>query len=415
MYERCRQTLLRLLSGLALAVILCAVPVVLSVSAQPMLPGTPPGGSVPGVQPGIQPGGPVPGVQPGTQPSPSHAPADVPSSPPLVPGVALGDCGDVTEAMVRTYTAGRSSARPTNPATKACEGGRIQMRVEATRHFGHRIMDPVRVTVLLNFEPTTIIDLESLRSGALTFNGQEFDLVSPTALPSGQSPVDVEARRMRNGSVLLKIELLLQSSVPSSVAPYLVFRLDLRYAMGNIRDAQGQATTSPDWRVLSTPLLGLTLSPTATAGDQFRDFAVEPVPQVMPWPTLWLLIVGIASVLFLPGLVVVRWINRHRPGRQVSPEEIAWRTIDAVNASARESDGYHKPHFRRIADAVRAYFGLRSATISEVQARLSTHPHLAEIVDVLRSCDGILFEDGAINQREVQALRRKLELIIPRP
>lgn len=393
MYERCRQTLLCLLSGLALAVILCAVPVVVSVSAQPMQPGTQPGGPVPGVQPGIQPGGPVPGV----------------------PGVALGDCGDVTEAMVRTYFAGRSPARPPNPATKACEGGRIQMRVEAARHFGNRIMDPVRVTVLLNFEPTTIIDLDSLRRGTLTFNGQEFDLVWPTALLSGQSPVNVEMRHMRNGSVLLKIDLLLQSSVPSSVAPYLVFRLDLRYAMGNIRDAQGQATTSPDWRVLSTPLLGLTLSPTATAGDQFRDFAVEPVPQVMPWPTLWLLIVGIASVLFLPGLVVVRWINRLRPGRQVSREEIAWRTIDAVNASARESDGYHKPHFRRIADAVRAYFGLRSATISEVQSRLSTHPHLADIVDVLRSCDGILFEDGAINQREVQALRRKLELIIPRP
>lgn len=406
MYERFRRTLVRLFFGLAFAVILSVVPVVVSVSAQSMLPGTPPGGPQLGVQPG---------TQPGTLPSPSSAPADVRTPPPLVPGVALGDCGDVGEAMVRTFTAGRRPARPPNPATKTCEGGRIQMRVEAPRHFGHRIMDPVRVTVLLNFEPTTMIDLDSLRRGTLAFNGQEFDLVSPTALLSGQSPVNVESRRMRNGTFLLKIDLLLQSSVPSSVAPHLVFRLDLRYAMGNIRDAHGQATTSPDWRVLSTPLLGLTLSPTATAGDQFRDFGVEPVPQVLPWPTLWLLIVGIASVLFLPGLLVVRWINRHRPGRKVSREEIAWRAIDAVNASARESDGYHKPHFRRIADAVRAYFGLRSATISEVQSRLATHPHLADIVEVLRLCDGILFEDGVINQRDVQALRRQLKLIIPRP
>lgn len=404
MFQRLQRSLRHVLSGLTIAVILTAVPVFSRVSAQVVPPAlAPPAAAPPAAAQAPAPttaSRPAPGI-----PAPSTAPQ-------LVPGVALGDCGDLAQAMVRTYS---SRPRPTSSATKTCEGGRIQMRVEVDRHFGYRIMDPMRVRVLLNFEPTTLIDLDSLRRGTITFNGQEFDLVAPFALPASAAPVDVQARSLQNGSVLLKIELLVQSSVPASVAPYLVFRLDLRYAMGNIRDAQGQATSSPDWRVLSTPLVGVTMSQTAVAGDQFRDTALEPVQQVRPWPTLWLVILGIFSMLFMPGYVVVRWINRHRPGRKPSREEVAWLVLDTVRAAARENDGYTKGNVRRIAHAVRVYFGVQSATTSEVQSRIGNHPHIAEILDVLRTCDDVLFERGAVEHVDVRAFQRKLALIIPRP
>lgn len=389
MFVRFRRSLHSFVIRMASAVILTAVSAVQVVSAQ---------GSV------------SPTLAPQSQ---VNAATPVPSGPALVAGVAIGDCGDVSQAMVRSYQTG--ARRPPNPATKVCEGGRIRVRVAAERHFGHRIMDPVRVTVLLNFEPTTLVDLESLARGTITFNGQEFDLVRQQALPSGQTPVEVETQQLRDGSLLLKIEMLVQSAVPASVAPYLVFRLDLRYALGNIRDAQGIETAAPDWRVLSTPLIGLTMSSTAVAGDQFRDIALQPVQQVSPWPTLWLLIVGVFLIFFMPGLLLVQWINRHRPGRQLSREEIAWRTLDAVRASARENDGYTRAHIRRIAHAVRMYFDVESATVSEVQSRLANDPRLADILGVLQSCEGVLFEGSAIDRQEIKVLQRKLRSIIPRP
>ncbi|MBX9953211.1 MAG: hypothetical protein K2Y39_28815 [Candidatus Obscuribacterales bacterium] len=381
MYDDLRRTLFRPLLGLVAALALSVVPVAQSAFSQGA----------------VNPGQAVPNAQ--TQPQ-------------LVPGLALGDCADHSQAMARGAQPGLR--RPPSSSVKTCEGGRIQMRVEAVRHFGHRLMDPVRVTVLLKFEPTTVVDLDSLRRGTITFNGQEFDLVSPLALAPGQLPVEVAGGRLQDGSVLLRIELLVQSSVPISVAPYLVFRLDLRYALGNIRDAGGQETTSLDWRVLSTPPVGLTMSPTAVSGDQFRDIAIEPVSQVRPWPTLWLLILGIFSILFMPGLLVVRWINRKRPGRIPSREEAAWRALDAAYASARQNGGFSKTHIRGVAHAVRAYFGIRSATLSEVMTRLQDHRHLSEIVEVLGACERVLFEGSAADNREMLALRRKLESIIPR-
>lgn len=399
MYERFWRDRLRQACGLVAAAVLAVVPAVLPVFGQEAVAQ---GQALP-----VQTAPP-----PAATPHAVAVPEAVPTPRP-VPGIAIGDCGDLAQAMVRSY--GSATRRPANPSMKSCEGGRIQVRVGTERHFGYRIMDLVRVTVLLKIDPGTRIDFESLRRGNLTFNGQEFDLVAPLALPSGQSPVDVEARQLRDGSTLLRIELLVQSSVPASVAPYLVFRLDLRYAVGNIRDADGRETASPDWRVLSTAPIALTMSSTAVAADQFRDIALESVPQVLPWPTLWLLILGVFSILFMPGLLAVRWINRNRPGRIQSREEIAWRAIDEVYASARRNDRFSKTHVRRIAYAVRTYFGVQAATLSEVRSRLKADPRLSDIVDVLRACEGVLFESGAVDDQDMMALRPKLESIIPRP
>lgn len=382
----------RMISGLLIAAALSAVPISSSISTlafAQVLPGQtarPPAVSTPALTPQITP-------------------------PVVTPGVAIGDCSSPGIAIARTYTL---APRPPNPAQKSCEGGRIQMQVQAERHFGNRIMDPVRVTVMLAIDPTVVLDLQSLSRGTIGFNGQEFDLVSPLALNVGQSPVDIQSRRLRDGRTLVKIDLIVQSSVPASAAPYLVFRLDLRYALGNIRDAQGNATAAPDWRVLSTPVVGLTMSPTAAAGDSFMESDVEPVPQARPWPTFALLVLGPFLVLLGPAVFVIRWINRLRPGRKVPPNEIAWRILDRTFADGKRY-GFSLTHFRAIGSAVRKYFNLSAATQSELRSRFSDDPQLNAILRVLGKCEAVLFAAQTLSQEEIDELIEDVEKLVPRP
>lgn len=376
-----------LLFGLALALTLSAVPVVSSAFGQAAAPAAPPG---------------------------PHTPADSGAearSPAMAPGVALGDCVDTGQAMARNYTLGR---RPPHPAEKACEAGRIRMQVFADRHFGYRIMDPVRVTVLMSLDPSVELDMRSLSRGTITFNGQEFDLVSPLALGHGRLPVTIEAQRTEHGRNLIKIELVVQSAVPASQAPYLVFRLDLRYALGNVRDAEGNLTAAPDWRVLSTPLIGLTMSQTAVAGDSFLAGEVETVGHVLPWPTFALLVCGLLLVLFWPGLIVVKWINRVRPGRKIPANEMAWSRLDRIFAEGRRS-GFSHAHFKGIAHAIRQYLEMPAASMHELRAALETHPKRKEILRVLSRCEAVLYREEHLNDEELDDLIEDVELIVPRP
>ena len=413
MHEVIYGSLCRSLYVLALAVILSAVPVVGSVAfGQTSSPGqsSPPGNS------------------PGNSPLPAQVPpaAGAANGPGIVPnrgqavthGVALGDCGDTGQAMVRTNPYAlpplTPPALPANPALKSCEGGRIQMRVEAPRHFGHRLMDPVRVTVLLAVEQSVVVDMQSLARGTITFNGQEFDLVPAHVLGPGQSPVSVEMMRLRDGRNLIKIELMVQSTVPPSAAPYLVFRLDLRYAMGNVRDAQGNATASPDWRVLSTPAFAFTLSATAVSGDRFRENDGAPVEQVVPWPTYSLLFLGLILVLIGPGVFALKLLERMRPERKVSREEVAWRSLDRAFADARRY-GFSPGHSRAIASAIRRYLGAQSATFSELRSHLGSHPHIEEIVRVVGNCEEVLYTGKSLQRDEIDAMMRDVAMFLPRP
>lgn len=342
----------------------------------------------------------------------AHAqPVRAPEQPVVVAGVALGDCEDLSVAMVRTYT---SLRRPAPQAEKSCEGGRIRMQVMSERHFGHRIMDPVNIRVLLSVDPSVVVDFQSLSRGTVAFNGQEFDLVSPLALSPSQSPVNVQSRRMPDGRVFYGIDLIVQSSVPASAAPYLVFRLDLRYTLGNIRDKDGNATSAPDRRVLSTPVIALTLSPTAVGEGDFVAVSPALAPQLLPWATLGLLVGG-AFLMCLPvGLWAVQWINRRRPGRKIPANELAWRTLDGVFAEGKRS-GFSPSHFKAISAAVRRYLNASASTHAELRQLLAEHPHRKEIVSVLSYCDAVLYRSQQLDHDELEELIAKVEVIVPRP
>lgn len=334
-----------------------------------------------------------------------------PENSPVVPGVALGDCEDLSVAMARTYMLGR---RPPPSADKSCEGGRIRMQVQAERHFGHRLMDPVAIRVLLSIDPSVTIDFQSLSRGTIAFNGQEFDLVLPLALNSSQRPVDIQARRMPDGRRLIKVDLMIQSSVPASVAPHLVFRLDLRYSLGNVRDGEGNETSAPDRRVLSTPVVGLTLSGTATAESEFVGVEPALAPQLRPWATHSLLVTGIFLVLLPPGLWLVRRINGLRPGRKIPPHELAWRVLEKTFAEGKQG-GFSPSHFKAISAAVRRYLNVAASTQAELRSLLGEHPQRKAIIRVLSQCDAVLYRSQQLNHEEIVELIEDVENIIPRP
>jgi len=324
---------------------------------------------------------------------------------------AVGDCVDAIQAMARTYTIAR---RPPARAEKTCENGRIQVMVQTERHFGHRIMDPVHVRVLLSVDPSVNIDFGSLSRGTVTFDGQEFDLVSPLALGGGQIPVEIQTQHGRDGRSLIALDLFVQSSVPPSVAPYLVFRLDLRYALGSVGESEGNATPVPDWRVLSSPAIGLTLSPTAVARDEFVVMETRAVRNALPWPTYGLLSAGIFLIFLAPGLWVVRWINRQRPGRKIPPGELAWRTLDRVFSEARRN-GFSSAHFKAISASVRRYLVVSSSTHSELRERLYSHPQFKAIMRVLCKCDAVLYRASTLSEEELVELIEDVEAVVPRP
>lgn len=323
----------------------------------------------------------------------------------------VGDCVDVAQAYARSFT---SSPRPPIEAEKSCEGGRIRMYAASERHFGHRIMDPAQFSVVLLVDAGVTLDFSSLARGVISFNGQEFELVSANALSHEQQPVSVQASTMPDGHTLVRIDLISQSSVPPSHAPYLVFRLDLRYAVGNILDAEGRDTGSADWRVLSSPLIAVTMSPTAGVVGQPTMTIPEIAPHKLPWPTISLLVVGVFLLLLAPGLAVVRWINRIRPGRKVPSNEVAWKILRPLFERGRD-EGFSPASLRLVSHAVRQYLQVRSATLNELRPLLSAHSKRESIFRVLALCDAVLYEGHTLSHHEANQLVMDVEAIIPRP
>ncbi len=306
---------------------------------------------------------------------------------------------------------GANTPAPGNPGEKICEDGRIHLRSGALRRYGHRIMDLVRATVLIEHAPEIAFDLQSLGRGVIGFNGQEFDLADPQALAPGESPVVVSARPLENGNNLLRIDLILQTSVPASVTPYVVFRMDLRYSPGYIVDNNGSPTAVRDWRVLTTPDTAVTLSATAMPGDSMIGPTLEEVPTPAPWPMWSLLVGGIFLAGLWPGILVVRWINRVRPGRKISARELAWRRIAPVISAGRKY-GFTYTHFKEIASAIRRCFSMDAATNHEARELSKDWHESEEIMRVLAICDRALFEAHNPSEEEIAHLIADIKLLL---
>lgn len=338
--------------------------------------------------------------------------------------------------------------KPQNPVGFSCANGRINFVVgipesdpegyrQAHRHFGHLLMDKIPVTVVLNVDPSVEVDLSSLvTQKALSFNGSDFLLAKqgPGEPPAVQvqGPV-VRTREIKNeaGEVVGKqtrkvyvINLIVQTMVPK---PTLVFNLDLRYAVDKTPDNKGW-----NWKAMTTPDFVLTFSNLFDTGDELLEGNLDQQQVRLSWMTVTMLSIGTFLLLLLPGVRVVKFINRERPRKVIPPNRAAWKVFETQYKDARKKGGFQRAHIRAIAHALRRYLGtlpeyprIEALTILEMKERFADEPNFETIIAILEMCERDLFavpegtepEDTAtsLSAEQINALYDGLERLVPRP
>ncbi len=315
----------------------------------------------------------------------------------VIDPTALGS-GDPDDGFDQP-TADDNTPKPANPVTGSCENGRIKMRVGNPQEFGNRIGDVVPVRIMILTDDGVLIDFSSLKQRTLGFQGSDFVLAR-------DNPVTVKMMK-KDHQVLYVIDLNVQTFVNKD--PGVVFNLDLRYATGLAGDSK-----TPDWKVLTTPDFFVTRSNTVDNGDSALEGSLDAVASPAPWPMWPLLTVGFFLIFLWPGVVVVRYLNRLRPGRKIPANETAWKKFDKALNDANEF-GWDVRHFKQIASALRVYLGVAPHTRLEVLDRLSGHPQLETIKSALTKCDRVLYEHETLSAEETRELVREIKTLVPKP
>lgn len=293
--------------------------------------------------------------------------------------------------------------KPQNPVRKVCEGGKIEIRLGNSRHFGYRIGDRIPLVVLIAADPNVIIDFTSLKQEVLGFEGSDFELAAPAL---------VRSQKMQNGKVLYRIDLTVVTWVPKD---NVVFNMDLRYATGLAVDGK-----TPDFKRLTTPDFVVSRSRTADNGEALLEGDLEAKPARTPWLVIPVLTLAIFMIGLLPGLELAKWINRVRPRKVMPPKAAAWKIFDKVFADAN-ANGFQYSHYKQIASAFRRYLGatkgvpIEPATFLEVRDRLEGDPQLPAIESALTKCERVLYHGETLTDEENAELLKQIEQLVPRP
>jgi hypothetical protein len=297
------------------------------------------------------------------------------------------------------------AAKPAVRADKTCENGRVEIQVAALPHFGHHIGDVADVRVLIATDPGVFIDFSSLmKARAIAYGGSDFALTL-------DKPASIRKVQAKANVVVYVIDLRLQTFTIKD--PGASFNLDLRYATGLVPN-----THIPDWRVLSTPPILITRSNTVDNGEELLEGnlqAQDPRGSWLMWPVL---VAGFFLVLLWPGLILVNYLNRIRPGRKVPLNEQAWKKFNKTIKDAQEH-GWDLRHYKQIAAALRLGLGYQPQTRLEILDRIANDPQMAakseRVRNVLIKLDAVLYNGRAMTPEETEALIRELPLIIDRP
>jgi len=346
-------------------------------------------------------------AQPGTSDPSGTAASPAATTPDLCSAVTAAQVidptaagsGDPDEGFDDPSAGDQSTPKPENPVGKSCENGRIKIRVGSPQEFGHRIGDVVSIRIQILTDDKVMIDFTSLKQRVLGFQGSDFVLAR-------DNPVTVKVMQKEH-QVLYVIDLNVQTFVNKE--PGVVFNLDLRYATGLAGDSK-----TPNWQVLTTPDFFVTRSNTVDNGENLLEGDLDPQASPTPWPMWPLLVGGFFLVLLWPGVVVVRYLNRLRPGRKIPANELAWRKFDKALSDANEF-GWDVRHYKQIASAVRVYLGVAPHTRLEVLDRLSAHPQIELIKSALTKCDRVLYEHATLSADETRELVREIKTLVPKP
>lgn len=285
---------------------------------------------------------------------------------------------------------------PQNPVQKGYEGGKLIVIVGADRHFGYRIGHRVALTVIVAHDDGVLVDFTAIEKGVLGLNGSDFELVAP--------PV-VRKLGKRQGKTVYRIDFSLRTFV---VKPGVVFTADFLCAT-ELTDNK-----TPNWKRVTTPDFVVSRSATADNGENLLEGDLEPAPYQVSWFTYPLLLAGLSLILLWPTLLLMEWLQRVRPRRNIPANELAWATFDRV-LSQGKSKGFTVKHYKQIAAALRSYLGVDAKTLEELKVSLKDHKDREQILSALAKFDSALYDRGVLTDAELEQLYAELEKLVPRP
>lgn len=287
-----------------------------------------------------------------------------------------------------------------NAVTMVCAGGKIHVTVSNEQQFANHIGGIVDVKIELQAADFVRIDLQSLQSGSLKFDGTK------NFYPAKDNPVRIAQTKSASGETLYTIYLRVQTFVPQQSVP---FSVDLRYATDTIA-----GTTSPEWKVLTTPTFLVKMSNTKDDGENLLQGNMQPAPTVAPIAIPWLLGAGGILVGAWPIAALLTWLKRRRPSYNAPANEVAWAIFDKVfeDASAR---GFKVSHYRDLTVALADYLDIGTCTRADISTRFQGDPRLDTMLGAMDKCSRALYGGETLSPKTLTELAREIEFLVPRP
>jgi hypothetical protein len=305
--------------------------------------------------------------------------------------------GPPSTPIAKTNAPGGDGFMPSYLRAQA-ENGRIKMEVSVDQPFANFIADVVEFNIDITTDKGVKIDPASLKQGIIEFGGSDYVY----ALDDPHSFI-----RLDDGTnVHYHIVTRVQTFVDKPLVP---FKLTLRYVCD-----QKDGAKNPDWKVLETPAYNITFADVyGESSDLLQgplDFTTSPAPYLF-WPAA---VLGTLMFGLLPGVVLVRWLNRIRPKRVKSRSEIAWAALKPVFKAGRKY-GFTIKSFEQIVEAVRFYFDIATLPFAQVEEKFSGDLNLPLLSKVLRTYESVLFNGYQISPEENEEMLRMIAKLIPRP
>lgn len=287
-----------------------------------------------------------------------------------------------------------------NAISMTCADGKIRVTVGNEQQFANHIGGIVEVKVEILAADYVRFDLQSLQSGMLKFDGTKIFYLAK------DNPVRITQAATDSGETLYTLTLRVQTFVPQKSVP---FNIDLRYATNLI-----DATTTPDWKVLTTPTFLVKTSNTKDDGEVLLEGNMQPASVVAPAVTPWLFGVGGVLVSSWPLYGLFTWLNRRRPSYQAPANEVAWAVFHRVFEEGR-ARGYRESHIRDLTAALAAYLDIGTDTSADLVERFHDDPRRDTILGALDKCNRVLYGREKLSSEALTELYRELESLVPKP
>jgi hypothetical protein len=296
----------------------------------------------------------------------------------------------------------------TGPLTLVAQAAReepsITARFEAPREFGYHIGDLIPLTLLIDAESGTVVDLESLPHRGETVG------------PFEVRTVRISHSRMASSSAY-RIEFTLQTFVPATSAVGVAFPpLELRFALPEDRLADGGYV----YRSITLPPHVFFLSPTAIGPRALRANKGSMVPRTgwLFWGSVSLGAVSIAMAVVMLAWDLARWWLRRSRETRSRAEERALRTLRVLRERYLACEEKTPVLFVKVNGVLRRFLreqcGIpaRAETIPQITEQFRGHPLENELAEVLARCNEVIYDGHHPTPSEKEGIIRGAAALI---